>query len=123
MTLFAAQFIGLAFLRNYVWIAATFVVAGLGNALFDPALTASILDIAPEEHRAGVMGLKSTASSIGSILGPALMVVFAPMLRPQSIFLGAAIIVGMSVVLLVVIRGGRAETDRVRNPAIEHSPD
>ena len=38
LVFFSAQFIGLAFSRNYILIATTFVIAGLGNALLDPAL-------------------------------------------------------------------------------------
>jgi MFS family permease len=101
---FAAQFIGLAFTRNYAVIAASFVVAGLGNALFDPALNAAILDIAPAEHQARALGLKSTASSLGSILGPALVVLVTPLLTPQAIFVAAAAVVGLSVLVCLSAR-------------------
>lgn len=90
LVLFAAQFIGLAFSREYVLIAMAFVIAGLGNALFDPALSAYILDIAPPEHQGRILGIKSTAGSLGNILGPALVVLFAAILTAQAIFLVAA---------------------------------
>jgi MFS family permease len=98
LALFSAQFIGLAFFRNYILIAAAFVIAGLGNALFDPALSASILDIAPAEHRARLMGIKSTAGSLGNILGPALIVVFAASVNARAIFL-----ISVGVVLLTAL--------------------
>ena len=98
--LFSAQFIGLAFFRNYVLIAATFVVGGLGNALYDPALSASILDIAPKEHQARALGLKSMAGSLGNILGPALVVLVAPFVKAQGIFL-----ISVGIVLLSVLIG------------------
>jgi MFS family permease len=98
LALFAAQFVGLAFSRNYILIAAAFVIAGLGNALFDPALSASILDIAPSGHQARILGLKSTAGSLGNILGPALVVLCAPFLRPQGIFL-----IATGIVLLITL--------------------
>ncbi len=119
LILFVAQFLGLAFLHDYIWIAATFVIAGLGNALYDPALSASILDVAPAEHRAAVMGFKSTASSMGSILGPALMVLFASVLSAESIFFGAAIIVGLTILLVLTVRGRRAQADRVGTLVVE----
>ena len=97
--LFAAQFMGLAFSRNYVVIALSFVIAGLGNALFDPALSAQILDIAPAEHQAHILGLKSTAGSLGNILGPALVVLYTPWLPAQGIFLTA---VGMVLVITLI---------------------
>jgi MFS family permease len=96
LVLFAAQFIGLAFSRDYVLIALAFVIAGLGNALFDPALSAWILDIAPVEHQARILGFKSTAGSLGNILGPALVVLFTPFLQAKAIFLiatGAVILI------------------------------
>jgi len=84
---FSAQFIGLAFSRDYILIAIAFVVAGLGNALFDPALSAYILDIAPAKHHGRILGIKSTAGSLGNILGPTLVVLFADILSAQGIFI------------------------------------
>jgi len=89
LALFSAQFIGLAFFQDAVWIILSFTLAGLGNALFDPALSAHILDITPSEHKARMMGIKSMASSLGSMLGPALLVLFNSQVSPQSVFLNA----------------------------------
>jgi len=103
LVLFAAQFIGLAFFQNYILIAVTFVIAGLGNALFDPALSASILDIAPAEHQVRTLGIKSTASSLGNILGPALVVLFTPFLEAQGVFLAAMGVVGLSILFFISV--------------------
>jgi MFS family permease len=56
LTLFSGRFLGLGLIGDYVWIAVTFTVAGLGNALYNPPLSASVLDIAPAEHRARSTG-------------------------------------------------------------------
>jgi MFS transporter, DHA1 family, multidrug resistance protein len=93
LALFSAQFIGLVIFRDATWIAFSFILAGLGNAIFDPALSAYILDITPPENIARIMGLKSTAGSLGNMLGPALIVVFTPFISSQVIFLLAAILV------------------------------
>jgi MFS family permease len=106
LVLFSAQFIGLAFLRNYMLIAATFVIAGLGNALFDPALSASILDIAPAQYLARLMGLKSTAGSLGSIIGPALIVLFSSSVNAGTIFLISAGVVLLTVLVGLTVRIG-----------------
>jgi MFS transporter, DHA1 family, multidrug resistance protein len=98
LVLFSAQFIGLAFFHNYILIAAAFVVAGLGNALFDPALSASIMDIARSKHQSALFGIKSTAGSLGNILGPALIVLFTSSLKAQGIFL-----IALGVVLLTAL--------------------
>ena len=100
LVLFSAQFIGLAFFRNYLLIAITFLIAGLGNALFDPALTASILDISPLEHRARILGIKYATGSLGNVLGPALVVLLTSAVSTKGIFL---IAIGM--VLLAILAG------------------
>jgi MFS family permease len=93
LALFSAQFAGLVIFREASWIVLSFILAGLGNALYDPALSALILDITPPEQTAGVMGLKSTAGSLGNLLGPALVVLFTPFVRPQGVFLIATALV------------------------------
>jgi DHA1 family tetracycline resistance protein-like MFS transporter len=98
--LFISQFIGLAIFKEFAWIALGFLMAGLGNALYDPALNAYLLDITSANHQARIMGLKSMAVSFGSILGPALVVVFTPYLKPQQFFGLAAMLV-----LLVILAG------------------
>jgi MFS family permease len=90
LALFTSQFIGLALFKDFGPIALSFILAGFGNALFDPALSAYILDITPAGHKARVMGIKSTAGSLGNVLGPALVVAFTPYVLPQGIFLIAA---------------------------------
>lgn len=92
LVLFSAQFIGLALFRNYLLIALTFVIAGLGNALYDPAINASILDISPKEHSSRILGIKSMVGSAGTILGPALIALLGTSIDARSIFL---IAVGM----------------------------
>jgi len=102
--LFSTQFIGLAFFRNYIWISVCFVAAGLGNALFDPALSASILDITHKDHQARIQGLKSTAGSLGTILGPAFAILLTPFLKAQAIFLMAAGTVLLAIVIGLLVK-------------------
>ncbi len=49
-----------------------------------------MLDIISPEHSAHVMGLKGTVGSLGSMLGPALVVLFTPIVGMQAVFLIAA---------------------------------
>jgi MFS family permease len=100
LVLFSAQFVGLAFFKNYSLIAVAFVIAGLGNALYDPALSASILDISPEQHRSRILGIKSMAGSSGSILGPALVALLNSSVDARSIFL-----IAFGVVLFTTLAG------------------
>ena len=98
LVFFSAQFIGLAFSRDYVLIATAFVIAGLGNALYDPALSTYILDISPSLHQGRILGIKSAAGSLGNIVGPSLIVLFADNLSAQGIF-----IVATAIVLLITL--------------------
>jgi multidrug resistance protein len=101
LALFSAQFVGLVVFRDVTWIVVSFLLAGLGNALFDPALSAHILDITPAEHTGRIMGLKSTAGSLGNMLGPALVVLFTPFIGPQVVFLISA-----GLVFILVLASG-----------------
>ena len=106
LVLFTTQFGGLVLSGSFVWIAAGFIVAGLGNALFDPALNALFLDLAPEAHRGEVMGMKSTAGSLGSTLGPGLVVLLTPQLLPRQVFLLALLMVlGLAAAAGMSLRG------------------
>jgi MFS family permease len=95
LALFSAQFVGLVLFQDVAWIMVSFIIAGLGNALYDPALSAMILDITPPEHTAGMLGLNSMAGSLGRVLGPALVVLITPLAGPQVVFLAAAVLVCM----------------------------
>jgi MFS transporter, DHA1 family, multidrug resistance protein len=107
LALFSAQFIGLAFFKNYMLIAAAFLVAGLGNALYDPALSAAILEIGSSDHRAGLLGIKSTAGSLGNILGPGLVVLFTSWLDASGIFLISAGVVLLTALAVFASRLAR----------------
>ncbi len=106
LVLFSAQFIGLAVSRNYVVIAVAFVIAGLGNALFDPALTSAVLDIAPSQHQARILGVKSTVGSLGNIAGPALVVLCSSLVSARGIFLLASGLVLLAMLTAVTVRSG-----------------
>lgn len=93
LALCSVQFAGLLIFHKVTWIVMSFVVAGLGNAIYDPALSAAVLDIISPEQTAGIMGLKAMAGSLGSVLGPGLIVLFTPWLGPQVVFLAASTLV------------------------------
>jgi DHA1 family multidrug resistance protein-like MFS transporter len=89
LILFSAQFLGLAFFKNFILIAVSFAIGGLGNALYDPAINAAILDISPKEYCSRILGIKSMVGSAGTILGPGLVALLSPSMDARSIFLFA----------------------------------
>jgi MFS family permease len=120
LALFSAQFLGLVVSRDFIPIVAGFVVAGAGNALFDPALSALFLDLAPEAHKGRVMGIKSTLSSLGSLAGPALVVAFVARLQPQGLFLISLVLIGLVALLaglLLRVPGGALRARLSRRPS------
>jgi MFS family permease len=102
-------------LTGVFWVLiATFVVAGIGEALANPALTAAHLDITPEEHRSRVMGIKTAIGSLGSLLAPALVAILIRYLPPEGVFsISAALILLTALVVFIALRlPGRTEGAR-----------
>lgn len=114
LILHSAQYVGLMLSTTYWVIIAAFVIAGLGEALVNPALSAAYLDITPEEHRSRAMGIKGAVSSLGSLLALALVVVIVRTVPPQSAFLiSAALILATALLVSIALRlPGRREVAR-----------
>jgi MFS family permease len=117
LILHAAQYVGLMLTNVYWVIIAAFIIAGLGEALLNPALTAAYLDITPEEHRSRAMGIKGAVGSLGSLLAPALVMVVVGYVPPQSVFLiSAALIISTALIVFIALRlPGRTEAVRDLN--------
>jgi len=126
--LFSAQFAGMMIATSFPTILFAFVIAGLGEALWLTALGAFYLDITPEQHRSRVMGIKGSASSLGSIVGPALVVVVTGFLAPQGVFATSLVLLVLSALLvLIVLREPsralkKSPIRRGRSPASERWP-
>ena len=108
--LFSAQFAGMTIATSFRLITLAFIVAGLGEALWTTALGAFYLDITPEQHRSRVMGIKGSAASLGSVVGPALVVIATRFLIPQGVFItsGALVMFGALLALIVLREPSRA---------------
>lgn len=119
LMLFSAQFLGLAFFRHYLQIAVAFVIAGLGSALFNPALSASFLDISPEQHRARILGIQSMVGSCGNILGPALVALFNSTMSARNVFLASVGVVLLAILIILAdqARERTIKKEYVRVPA------
>ncbi|MAT97446.1 MAG: hypothetical protein CL608_09915 [Anaerolineaceae bacterium] len=114
LILHSAQYVGLMLTNVYWVIIAAFIIAGLGEALLNPALSAAYLDITPEEHRSQAMGIKGAVGSLGSLLAPALVVVVVGTVPPQTVFLiSAALILSTGLLVVIALRlPGRTEAAR-----------
>ncbi len=79
-------YVGMAILDSFRGMAIFAFVAGFGQALYSPALSAYYLDITAEEHRSRIVGIKESSLALGGVLGPMLIAVLAPRTTPQGIF-------------------------------------
>lgn len=118
LVLYSAQFLGLLIFRDAIWIMVSFIIAGLGNALYEPTTGAIVLDITPPEHTAGMLGVRNTAGSLGSMLGPGLVVLLAPILSARAGFL----IVTVLMALLVLAAGLALRPPQRAGPAGQSQP-
>jgi len=105
LILHSAQYAGLMLTNVYWVIVVAFILAGLGEALVNPALSASFLDITPDEHRARAMGIKNAIGALGSLSAPALVMFAIRFVPPQSVFLiSTMLILFTSVLVFVALR-------------------
>ena len=88
----ALFYAGLIMFTDFAILVLTAIIAGLGEALLMPALSAYYLDIATPEHRSRVMGLKESAAAAGGVIGPLLITVLAGVITPDQVYLIAFIV-------------------------------
>lgn len=97
-------YFGLIYIKTFLLALVVAFIAGLGDALKGPALSAYYLDIASKKHRSRIMGFKESALSLGGVIGPALVALIGSMVRPQTIFLiaGCAMVFGGLLALVIL---------------------
>ena len=123
LILHSAQYGGLMLTDVYWVIIAAFIIAGLGEALVNPALSAAYLDITPEEHRSRAMGIKTAVGSLGSLLAPALLTVFVGDLSPRGVFFTSAALILVTALVVFAALRLPSRTEAARDLAWEASQD
>ncbi len=92
-------YVSITFARDYAIIVGLAMIAGLGEALRVPATSANYLDISEPQHRSRVLGVKSSALSLGGVLGPLAVVLASQYLTAQGIFMTAMVLVLLSALI------------------------
>jgi MFS family permease len=114
----SAFYWGMTFLANFPAIFVAAAVSGIGHGLMTPAIGAFMLDLAAPHQRATIMGLRSSASSLGAFVGPALAFVVSRHLEPTTLFASAGIfallIASISMVGLRAKPASRLEVEAYR---------
>ena len=79
-------------------------LAGFGNAILAPAISAYYLDITPQENRSRILGLKESSLALGGVMGPLALAAIAPYTIPQGIFWIAAVLVLFSLMTALLLK-------------------
>jgi len=85
----SAFYLGMTFLVSFPAILFVAALSGIGHGLMAPAVGALMLDLAAPRQRAMVMGVRSSAISLGAVAGPALAFVTSGYFEPTTLFAGA----------------------------------
>jgi multidrug resistance protein len=101
----AIFYIGLVVATEFYMMLIVAVISGAGEALLWPALSAYYLDIAGEQHRSRVMGLKESSAALGGVLGPLMIVIASGVLGPYGVVMVAfGLSLAAAVVAMVFLR-------------------
>ncbi len=103
--LYSALNVGMLFLHQYALLIGAAIVTGIGNALLIPALSTIYLGATAEQNRSQVMGIRGTAISLGTLLGPLAQALASPWITPQLTFaIGIALSFVITLLAFVVLK-------------------
>ena len=103
--LYSALNVGMLFLHQYTLLIGAAMVTGIGNALLIPALSTIYLGVTAEQNRSQVMGIRGTAISLGTLLGPLAQALASPWITPQMTFaIGIALSFVITLLAFVVLK-------------------
>ncbi len=94
------------------------LLAGLGNALIIPALSAYYLDITAEQHRSRIMGIKESVAALGGAIGPLLVALVSKVTNAQGIFTISAVLVLVSIGLALTLLQSKARMTALKQEAL-----
>ena len=97
--------IAMLWLHNYAVLIIASLVTGLGSALLIPALGVIYLGATNDLNRSQVMGIRGTALSLGSLLGPLLLALLSRWLVPEISFsIGALISIACALLAVIAVK-------------------
>ncbi len=115
-------YVGLILVSRYPLMLLVAAVAGLGSALISPALSSYYLDITDEQYRSRILGVKESSASLGSVVGPLLLVAVSAATTAQGVFTIAGAVVLAGAVLAIAALPAQGEVaERTRDIDWEYS--
>jgi MFS family permease len=109
-------YLGLIFVKSFGLLFLIAILAGLGDALFIPAIAAWYLDISKPEHRSRVMGIKGSVAALAGVVGPLLVAIVSVSMAPASIFAISAGVTLVAILLALVVLKGRSNIEDSKEP-------
>ena len=88
-----------AFVPSYHWLFPTRIVLGLHAAAIIPVLYGQLTRLAPQGRKGGIMGLGSSVTLLGNLIGPLLCSAIAFVLPLQFTFIASATLMAIVFVL------------------------
>jgi multidrug resistance protein len=115
-------YVGLALTTQFGLTLLVALVAGMGNGLTMPAMSAFYLDITSAQHRSRVMGIKESIVALGGVVGPLAVVVVSNLTTPQGVFIiSATLLAGTLLLALVALREPQRAPEAIGDVALESS--
>lgn len=104
-------YLGLIFIKPFGLLLLVALIAGLGDALFIPAIGAAYLDIAEPQHQSQVVGIKGSGAALAGVMGPLLLTVISPWTGPRSIFAISTGATLVAIFLALLVLKGRFQVE------------
>jgi MFS family permease len=82
-------------------LAIAICLSGVGQGLCHPALSAFISKVAPAQHRGGILGVSSSMTALGRVIGPALVGLAYDALKTSGAIASQVIVVAIGMTLLL----------------------
>jgi MFS family permease len=99
------------FVHQFGLLIGAAIATGIGNALLIPTLSTFYLGATTEQNRSQVMGIRGTAMSLGTLLGPLAQALASPWITPQLTFV-IAVALSLVITLLVFVVSTAAQHGR-----------
>ena len=104
-------YLGLIFIKPFGLLLLVALLAGLGDALFIPAIGAAYLDIADPQHQSQVVGIKGSGAALAGVMGPLLLTIISPWTGPRSVFAISAGATLVAIFLALLVLKGRFQVE------------
>jgi MFS family permease len=117
----AAAFVGIGVVDSFAATVVLAMVAGIGTALFSPAVLAALPSLAGPDRSAAVTSLYGATRDIGRTLGPLLAAIAFPLIGADDLMIVNGATFAISAVAIALIPFGAGVAERARTSLMEEA--